>query len=113
MPLYVVEVVGGAAVVVAGFASDFVSALASLLVPPSDEVVPFESLFLPAPLGEAYRSEYQPPPLRMKFVPPLISRCADDFAHLGQTSVGAAVILCISSHSWPQAAQAYSYVGMV
>jgi hypothetical protein len=48
----------------------------------------------------------------MKLVPPLISRCAEAFAHWGHTSTGGAVIRWISSHSWPHEEQAYSYVGM-
>jgi hypothetical protein len=70
------------------------------------------SAFLAAAFGEAYKSEYQPPPLRMKFVPPLIKRCADACLQLGQSSTGGSVILCTSSHAWPHAPQAYSYVGM-
>jgi hypothetical protein len=38
--------------------------------------------------GEEYKSEYQPPPLRMKFVPPLIRRRASDFIHLGHRTAG-------------------------
>lgn len=51
------------------------------------------SAFLVGGLGEAYKSEYQPPPLRMKFVPPLMRRCADDCLHFGQSSTGGSVIL--------------------
>jgi hypothetical protein len=104
--------VEGVEAVEAGFASVFVSLFASLLVPLSVEVVPFDSLFLADPPGEAYRSEYHPPPLRMKLVPPLISRCAADFEHLGHTSVAASVIRWTSSHWWEHAEQAYSYVGI-
>lgn len=71
------------------------------------------SAFLAAGFGEAYKSEYQPPPLRMKFVPPLIKRCADACLQLGQSSTGGSVIRCTSSHAWPHAPQAYSYVGII
>jgi hypothetical protein len=73
--------------------SDFVSLLESVFVAgPS-----VAGLFAPFDFDE-YRSEYQPPPLRMKFVPALMSRCAAVFAHLGQRSIGGSVILWISSH---------------
>lgn len=45
-------------------------------------------------------------------MPALMSRCAADFAHLGQTSMGGSVMRWTSSHSWPQAVHPYSYVGM-
>ena len=92
----------------------------------ASELAPFEGADLPgslalgvvaesalaAGLGEAYKSEYQPPPLRMKLVPPLMRRCADDCLQLGHRSRGGSVIRCTSSHAWPHAVQAYSYVGM-
>jgi hypothetical protein len=54
-----------------------------LLVVPSELLEGFD---------EEYRSEYQPPPFRMKFVPPLINRWAADFVQLGQISTGASMI---------------------
>lgn len=92
-------------------ASLLVSLFVSAFAPESlesVEVSPFDSVFL-APLpGDEYRSEYHPPPLRMKLVPALMSRCAVGFPHLGQTSVAGAVMRCISSHSCPQALHPYS-----
>jgi hypothetical protein len=66
------------------------------------------SAFLAGALGEAYRSEYQPPPFRMKLVPALIRRCAEVRAHFGHSSIGGSVILWVCSHAWPHAAHAYS-----
>jgi hypothetical protein len=57
---------------------------------------------------ELYRSEYQPPPLRMKPPPREICRLACAWLHLGQSVRGAAVIDCWASHWWPQAWQMYS-----
>jgi hypothetical protein len=74
----------------------------------SDLLSPFAPPFLAAPFCEEYRSEYQPPPFRMKFVPPLISRCAVAFEHLGHTSMGGAVMRWISSHWFPHSPHAYS-----
>jgi len=93
------------------FPSLFVSLLAVLLASldvESELVSLFDSDFLALPLEDEYRSEYHPPPLRMKLVPALMSRCAVGFPHLGQTSVAAAVMRCISSHSFPQALHPYS-----
>jgi hypothetical protein len=41
---------------------------------PSDGPVSFASAVLLAGFGDAYESEYQPPPFKMKLVPRLISR---------------------------------------
>lgn len=95
--------------VVAGLAPAF--ALASAVPLPSavDGVASPEEAFSGfSALGDAYRSEYQPPPFRMKFVPALIRRCALDLAHLGHTSTGGSVIRWVCSHSFPHAEQAYS-----
>lgn len=62
--------------------------------------------FLPPEL--LYRSEYQPPPLRMKAPPPEIWRLALLLAHLGQVSRAASVMRCSTSQAWPQEVQAYS-----
>jgi hypothetical protein len=51
-----------------------------------------------------YRSEYQPPPFRMKF-PDWICRFARGSWQLGQSFAGSAVIRCTSSNSWQQASQ--------
>ncbi len=40
----------------------------------SELVSLFDSDFLALPLEDEYRSEYHPPPLRMKFVPALMRR---------------------------------------
>jgi hypothetical protein len=76
------------------------------------DVVAADESFVPpsfaAGFDDEYRSEYQPPPLRMKFVPPLMRRCAALAPHFGHTSKGASVMRCSSSHSCPHAAQAYS-----
>lgn len=53
--------------------SVFVSVLAALDVE-SELVSLFDSDFLALPLEDEYRSEYHPPPLRMKFVPALMRR---------------------------------------
>lgn len=81
---------------------------ASFCCEASEEVVPFDSALLPPGFADEYRSEYQPPPLRMKPVPALISRCALDLPHLGQTSTGGSVIRWTSSHWLPQAEHPYS-----
>jgi hypothetical protein len=60
-----------------GFVSVFVSllvVLASLEGVESEVVSLFDSVFLALPLEDEYRSEYHPPPLRMKFVPALMRR---------------------------------------
>ncbi len=86
-----------AAAAAAGFASLFDSERVEPV--PLDEAalasdVPslFDSAFLAPPLVEEYRSEYHPPPFRMKLVPALMRRCAVGFPHLGHTSVGGAVM---------------------
>jgi hypothetical protein len=48
----------------------------------------------------------------MKPAPRLMSLCADDLPHVGQTSRGGSVMRCTSSHSLPHEAHPYSYVGM-
>jgi hypothetical protein len=61
---------------------DWVSVFVSLLVVvvvasldvESELVSLFDSVFLALPLEDEYRSEYHPPPLRMKFVPALMRR---------------------------------------
>jgi hypothetical protein len=45
-----------------------------------------------ADFADEYRSAYQPPPLRMKCVPPLISRCASNFMHLGHSTDAGSVM---------------------
>jgi hypothetical protein len=55
-----------------------------------------------------YRSEYQPPPLRMKPVPREICRLASAALHFGQSRSGSSLMLCSASHSWPQEPHAYS-----
>jgi hypothetical protein len=62
--------------------------------------------------GEAYRSEYQPPPLRMNPVPAEICRFAFIFLQDGHFLRGSSLMDCCASHSCPHASQAYSYVGM-
>ena len=59
------------------FASLFVSLLVVVLASfdvESELVSLFDSVFLALPLEDEYRSEYHPPPLRMKFVPALMRR---------------------------------------
>jgi hypothetical protein len=78
----------GAAALGSAFASAFVSCgAAGAAAVESDFSLSFE-----ASLGEAYRSEYQPPPFRMKLVPRLMRRCASFCAHAGHSSTGASVI---------------------
>ena len=55
--------------------------------------------------GPEYRSDSQPPPLRMKPPPPIILR-ALSFPHLGHFLVGFSVMRCSRSNSWPQLSQA-------
>jgi hypothetical protein len=50
---------------------------------------------------ELYKSEYQPPPLRMKF-PPEICRFAVFSWHLGHSSSAGAEIRCSASQAFPQ-----------
>lgn len=65
-------------------------------------------LALPAPPLLAYRSEYQPPPFRMKPAPPETCRLAVAWWHFGHSVKGAALMDCSASQPWPQAVQAYS-----
>ncbi|AGP34972.1 hypothetical protein BE04_26220 [Sorangium cellulosum] len=91
------------------------------LLDPESELVPEDPEELPEPLSdfagglfepEAYRSEYQPPPLRMKPVPREICRRAVALWHDGHSESGASLMDCSASHSCAQDVQAYSYVGM-
>ena len=54
--------------------------------------------------GPEYRSDSQPPPLRMKPPPPIIRR-AFNFPHLGHFLIGFSVMRCSRSNSWPQLSQ--------
>jgi hypothetical protein len=76
-----------------------------LLESDEDELDELESL---APgFDDEYRSEYQPPPFRVKVVALIIF--STFFAlHFGQTRIGLSDIFCHSSNWWPQAPQAYS-----
>jgi hypothetical protein len=58
--------------------------------------------------AELYKSEYQPPPFKMK--PPLreIWRWASSAPQLGQVLRGASLMDCSASHWWLQALQRYS-----
>jgi hypothetical protein len=87
----------GVAAAAAGFVS-VVVLLDELDVPSPDELLELESEALEPDFADEYRSEYQPPPLRIKFVPPLIRRWAVDFAQVGHTWVGGSTIRCTSSH---------------
>lgn len=55
-----------------------------------------------------YKSEYQPPPLRMNPVPREIWRLAVWFLHFGHSLIGSSLMDCSSSNSLPQELQAYS-----
>jgi hypothetical protein len=61
---------------------------------------------------ELYRSLYQPPPLRMNPPPREIIRRAVCSWHLGHSVSAASLMDCSNSHSFLQAEQAYSYVGI-
>ena len=52
-----------------------------------------------------YRSEYQPPPFKMKPAPPEIWRLAASALQLGQSFSGSAEIRCSASQTCPQAVQ--------
>jgi hypothetical protein len=54
--------------------------------------------------GPEYRSDSQPPPLRMKPPPPIMRR-ALSFPHFGHFLTGFSVIRCSRSNSWPQPSQ--------
>ncbi len=51
--------------------------------------------------GPEYRSDSQPPPLRMKPPPPIIRR-AFSFPHLGHFLIGSSVMRCSRSNSCSQ-----------
>lgn len=55
-----------------------------------------------------YRSEYQPPPFRMKAPPPEICRFAVFSLHFGHVSRADSEIRCSTSQALPQAVHAYS-----
>jgi hypothetical protein len=54
--------------------------------------------------GPEYRSDSQPPPLRMKPPPPIIRR-AFSFPHLGHFLIAFSVMRCSRSNSCPQLSQ--------
>jgi hypothetical protein len=78
-----VGLAGAEALGLAGLASVLLAAAAP--VDESDGVVAGSPLDA---FGDEYKSEYQPPPLRIKCVPPLIRRWASDFMHLGHRTEG-------------------------
>ena len=55
--------------------------------------------------GPEYKSDSQPPPLRMKPAPPIMRR-ALSFPHAGHFLIGLSVMRCSRSNSWPQLSQA-------
>lgn len=57
--------------------------------------------------GDAYRSAYHPPPLRMKLLW-VMSRRAFSLPHDGHLRTGSSVMRCSRSNSCPQASQPYS-----
>jgi hypothetical protein len=61
---------------------------------------------------ELYKSEYQPPPLSKKPVPPEIWRLAFLAPHEAQVSRAGSEIRCATSQLCPQPSHKYSYVGM-
>jgi len=79
---------------------------------PSSELLPSDAVEPPlAPalaLLEPYRSEYQPPPLSTKPVPPEMSRLAFGSPHLGQSVSASSFMDCWASHWLPQPRQLYS-----
>jgi hypothetical protein len=96
------------------FESDLVGLLLidddeSLLDDEDDELE--SSLFLAALAarfdGPEYKSDSQPPPFRMKLPPPIIRR-AFILPHLGHFLMGASVMRCSRSNSFPQLSQLYS-----
>ncbi len=66
-----------------------------------DDVLPEddESPLFAGPPALEYRSEYQPPPFKMKPLPPEIWRLAVCCWHFGQSSSGASVIRWIASQA--------------
>jgi hypothetical protein len=54
--------------------------------------------------GPEYKSDSQPPPLRMKPPPPIMRR-ASSLPHFGHFLSGFSVIRCSRSNSWPQLSQ--------
>lgn len=59
-------------------------------------------------LAELYKSEYQPPPLSTKPVPPEICRLAVSAWHFGHVVNGDSLMDWLASHSWWQEVQTYS-----
>jgi hypothetical protein len=57
--------------------------------------------------GPEYKSDSQPPPFKMKLPPPIIRR-AFILPHLGHFLMGASVMRCSRSNSFPQLSQLYS-----
>lgn len=57
---------------------------------------------------DEYRSEYQPPPLRMKPVPREICLRAVSWLHFGHVFSASSLIDCSASHSCAHEEQAYS-----
>lgn len=68
--------------------------------PPPDEP--------PEPFELEYRSEYQPPPLRMNPAPSDTWRLALSLPHEGQSLRGASEMRCSASQAWPHDSQRYS-----
>ena len=54
--------------------------------------------------GPEYKSDSQPPPFKMKLPPPIIRR-AFILPHLGHFLMGASVMRCSRSNSFPQLSQ--------
>lgn len=84
--------------------------VALLALPPS-ELVEEEgavSALVLAALGALYKSEYQPPPLRMKPPPREIWRFARAAPHSGQSLSGASEMDCWASQRCPHASHRYS-----
>ena len=92
--------VEGAAGAVDGVDVDVVEEAAAVVVDEEDSV-----FFAPELL---YRSEYQPPPFRMKAPPPEICRFAVFSLHFGHVSRADSEIRCSTSQALPQAVHAYS-----
>lgn len=95
--------VEGAAGAVDGVDVDVVEEGAAVVVEEDDEDA---SVFFAPEL--LYRSEYQPPPFRMKAPPPEICRFAVFSLHFGHVSRADSEIRCSTSQALPQAVHAYS-----
>lgn len=93
--------VEGAAGAVDGVDVDVVEAGAAVVVDEEEDSVFFAPELL-------YRSEYQPPPFRMKAPPPEICRFAVFSLHFGHVSRADSEIRCSTSQALPQAVHAYS-----